>query len=240
MQNSRHLVKESLIYEFSFKKGFERFFGPIDSYVFFGLLPSYLERQNSSLIYMVSSFIKQTEDKGSGFFLYDFKNLYEQIRQAHISGKRIVLWGVSFALLDYIQEYTMHIPEMIVIETGGMKGRKKEMIREEMHDKLKKGFGTKNICSEYGMTEMLSQAYSMGDGKFRTVPWLKVRVREINDPFKKESEGKTGGINIIDLANIYSCSFIATQDLGRVNADGTFEVLGRFDNSDIRGCSLLI
>jgi len=240
MDASRHYVYDPQIYTASFIRGFEHNFGPIDSYVFLGLLPSYLERQNSSLIYMVNELIVRTRDSGSGFYLYDFERLSAQIRKLRNSGKKIILWGVSFALLDFAEHYHQDYPDLIVIETGGMKGRKKEIIREDLHSQLSKGLGTEKIYSEYGMTEMLSQAYSTADKRFTPVPWLRVVSREINDPFSPAGYGRTGGLNIIDLANIYSCSFIATNDLGRVYQDGSFEVLGRFDNSDVRGCSLLV
>jgi len=240
MINSRHLLADLSWYKESFKKAFRLFYGDIKSYCILALLPSYLEREGSSLIYMVEDLVKNSENPDSGFYLYDYEDLFQQLNKQQSLKQPTLLIGVTFALLDFVEQYQLDFPELIVMETGGMKGRRKEMIREELHQTLCKGFGVKNIHSEYGMTELLSQAYSKGDGIFNSPPWMKVITRDTNDPLSNLSGNQTGGINVIDLANINSCSFIATQDLGKVYADGSFEVLGRFDNSDIRGCNLLI
>ena len=237
---SRHFVSDVSWYTESFRKAFQLFYGDITNYTVLALLPSYLEREGSSLIYMADDLIKQSNDADSGFFLYNHEELYRQLIKQQLTKKPTLLIGVTFALLDFIEQYQFNFPELIVMETGGMKGRRKEMIREELHDTLCAGFGVDMIHSEYGMTELLSQAYSKGNGIFECPPWMKIITRDTNDPITALTNGQTGGINIIDLANINSCSFIATQDLGRVQPDGSFEVLGRFDNSDIRGCNLLI
>jgi hypothetical protein len=204
------------------------------------LLPSYLEREGSSLIYMVDDLIKQSNNPDSGFFLYNHDELFQQLKKQQDAGRPTLLIGVTFGLLDFIDQYQVNFPELVVMETGGMKGRRKEMIREELHEVLGAGFGVKHIHSEYGMTELLSQAYSKGEGIFNCPPWMKIIIRDTNDPLSTLQTGKTGGISVIDLANINSCAFIATQDLGKIYTDGSFEVLGRFDQSDIRGCNLLI
>lgn len=240
MVTSRHYVTDVSWYTESFRKAFQLFYGDIKNYTILALLPSYLEREGSSLIYMADDLIKQSANADSGFFLYNHDELYQQLKKQQQARKPVLLIGVTFALLDFIENYTLDFPKLIVMETGGMKGRRKEMIREELHDKLCKGFGVKAIHSEYGMTELLSQAYSKGNGIFNCPPWMKIVTRDTNDPMSALKPGKTGGINVIDLANINSCSFIATQDLGKVYEDSSFEVLGRFDNSDIRGCNLLI
>jgi phenylacetate-coenzyme A ligase PaaK-like adenylate-forming protein len=240
MITSSHHVADVSWYIQSFRKAFELFYGDIKEYTVLALLPSYLEREGSSLIYMAQDLITQSANPASGFFLYNHQELYNTLLQQKAAGKPTLLIGVTFALLDFIDNYTINFPELIVMETGGMKGRRKEMIREELHQALCAGFGVTAIHSEYGMTELLSQAYSKGEGVFNCPPWMKIITRDTNDPFTLMGEGKTGGVNIIDLANINSCAFIATQDLGRVYADGAFEVMGRFDNSDIRGCNLLI
>ncbi len=237
---SRHLVTDVSWYQKSFRKGFELFYGDIKNYAFLALLPSYLERTGSSLIYMVEDLIAGTENADSGFYLYNDEELYKKLIQLQQQKQPTVLIGVTFALLDFIEKHQINFTELILMETGGMKGRRKEMIREELHQTLCQGFGVPAIHSEYGMTELLSQAYSLGQGLFRCVPWMKVLIRDTNDPFTLLPNGKTGGINVIDLANSNSCSFIATQDLGKINENGTFEVLGRFDFSDIRGCNLLV
>jgi phenylacetate-coenzyme A ligase PaaK-like adenylate-forming protein len=240
MITSRHMVTDVSWYEQSFRKAFELFYGDIRNYCVLALLPSYLEREGSSLIYMADDLIKQSENPDSGFYLYNHEDLYQQLQKQQAAGKPTLLIGVTFALLDFVDQYRIDFPELIVMETGGMKGRRKEMIREELHETLTNGFGVKHIHSEYGMTELLSQAYSKGVGIFNCPPWMKIITRDTNDPITTLTGGRTGGINIIDLANINSCSFIATQDLGKIYADGSFEVLGRFDNADIRGCNLLI
>jgi phenylacetate-coenzyme A ligase PaaK-like adenylate-forming protein len=240
MITSRHIVTDVSWYEQSFRKAFELFYGDIRNYCVLALLPSYLERAGSSLIYMAEDLIKQSENPDSGFYLYNHEDLYQQLQKQQAAGKPTLLIGVTFALLDFVDQYNIDFPELIVMETGGMKGRRKEMIREELHETLTNGFGVKHIHSEYGMTELLSQAYSKGVGIFDCPPWMKIITRDTNDPITTLTGGRTGGINIIDLANINSCSFIATQDLGKIYPDGSFEVLGRFDNADIRGCNLLI
>jgi len=240
MVTSSHFVSDVSWYIESFRKAFGLFYGDIRNYTILALLPAYLEREGSSLIYMAQDLIKQSENPDSGFFLYDHDKLYQQLKKQQAAQKPTILIGVTFALLDFIDNYTLDFPELIVMETGGMKGRRKEMIREELHDQLCRGFGVKTIHSEYGMTELLSQAYSKGDGIFNCPPWMKVITRDTNDPMALIESDRAGGINVIDLANINSCSFIATQDLGKVYVDNSFEVLGRFDNSDIRGCNLLI
>jgi hypothetical protein len=224
----------------SFRNTFEYFYGPITNYCILALLPSYLEREGSSLIYMVEDLIKQSNHPDSGFYLHDTVGLRKKLEILENTGSKILLIGVSFALLDMTEQHPITLKNTIVMETGGMKGRRKEMIREELHAILKKGFGVEKIHSEYGMTELLTQAYSKGDGIFQTPPWMKILIRDTEDPLTLLKVGQTGGINVIDLANINSCSFIATQDLGKIHSDGNFEVLGRFDHSDIRGCNLMV
>lgn len=237
--SSHHIADVSWYIE-SFRTAFGLFYGDIEDYTVLALLPSYLEREGSSLIYMADDLIKQSKNPESGFFLYNHDELYHQLKKQQEAQKPTLLIGVTFALLDFIENYTLNFPQLIVMETGGMKGRRKEMIREELHEQLCKGFGVDAIHSEYGMTELLSQAYSKGLGIFNCPPWMKIITRDTNDPMSIIYDGKAGGINVIDLANVNSCSFIATQDLGKIYADNSFEVLGRFDNSDIRGCNLLI
>jgi phenylacetate-coenzyme A ligase PaaK-like adenylate-forming protein len=240
MITSSHHVTDVSWYEESFRKAFRLFYGDIKDYTVLALLPSYLEREGSSLIYMAQDLITESDNPDSGFFLYNHEELYKMLQSQKQAAKPTLLIGVTFALLDFIDNYKIDFPELIVMETGGMKGRRKEMIREELHSALCAGFGVNAIHSEYGMTELLSQAYSKGEGIFNCPPWMKIITRDTNDPFTLVGAGKTGGVNIIDLANINSCSFVATQDLGKVYEDGSFEVLGRFDNSDIRGCNLLV
>jgi hypothetical protein len=237
---SKHLVKDLNWYDWSFREAFDYFYGPIEDYVVLALLPSYLERDGSSLIYMADDFIKRSKHKESGFYLNNRKELVENLNELEKSGKKTLLLGVSFALLDLVEEHPFSLKHTIVMETGGMKGRRKEMIRKELHQVLASGFGVEHIHSEYGMTELLSQAYSKGKGIFQCPPWMKIKIRDTEDALTLLPTGKSGGINIIDLANRYSCSFLATQDLGRCIDEKNFEVLGRFDNSDIRGCNLLI
>jgi phenylacetate-coenzyme A ligase PaaK-like adenylate-forming protein len=237
---SKHYVTDLDVYKQSFRKGFHSYYGNIDDYVVLALLPSYLERDGSSLIYMVDDMIKQSNHCESGFYLDDLDALSKTLIELDKSDKNVLLIGVSFALLDLVERYQFDLKNTIIMETGGMKGRRKEIVRAELHQILKQGFGVKNIHSEYGMTELLSQAYSNGDGIFKCPKWMKVLTRDTEDALSIQQPGKTGGINMIDLANINSCSFIATQDLGRVLNDGSFEVVGRFDNSDIRGCNLMV
>ncbi|TRO64313.1 acyl transferase [Christiangramia sabulilitoris] len=236
---SKHYVTSLKLYEKSFLKAFEKFYGNPEKFVFLALLPSYLERTGSSLIYMADALIKLSSHKESGFYLNDIGALSEKLEALDKSGEKVFLIGVSFALLDLVESYQFNLKNTIVMETGGMKGRRKEMIREELHSVLKKGFNVDRIHSEYGMTELLSQAYSNGNGIFDCPPWMKILIRDPEDALSLIPGGKTGGINVIDLANINSCSFIATQDLGRIKNSG-IEILGRFDNSDIRGCNLLL
>jgi len=237
---SRHLVSDTSLYIRSYREGFNHFYGDIANYTLTALLPSYQEREGSSLIFMIDDLIEQTNNLNSGYFLYDHQVLEQKLKLLHDAGQPTLLIGVTYALLDFAESRTLEFPELIVMETGGMKGKRKEMIRTELHEILCNGFGVPLIHSEYGMTELLSQAYSKGGGIFHCPPWLKVLVRDTNDPLSLLGNQQTGGLNFIDLANINSCSFIATQDLGRTFPDGTFEVLGRFDNSDIRGCNLLV
>lgn len=237
---SKHYVNNLSIYEQSFRLGFKHFYGEIEEYTILALLPSYLEREGSSLVYMAEKLIQDSNQTLSGFYLYDIEKLVGVIKQLISENKKILLLGVSFALLDLVEEYSLRLPpDTIVMETGGMKGRRKELIREELHLLLKKGFGISKIHSEYGMTELLSQAYSYGDGLFYPPPWMRVSIRNPEDPLTTLEKGRTGGINIIDLANIDSCSFIATQDLGKLHEKNSFEIIGRFDHSDIRGCNLM-
>lgn len=239
-QTSQHFVTDLDIYVESFRRGFSNFYGSVEDYAVLALLPSYLEREGSSLIYMVDDLIKKSKNPHSGFYLHDLKALKERLEFLEHQEQKILLIGVSFALLDLVESFSFKLKNTIVMETGGMKGRRKEMIRAELHQVLKDGFGVEKIHSEYGMTELLSQAYSFGNGIFRCPPWMKILIRDPEDAMSLLPKGKTGGINIIDLANINSCSFIATQDLGKNFGGGKSEILGRFDNSDIRGCNLLI
>lgn len=240
MITSKHLVADSSLYERSFRLAFEQFYGPVEDLAILALLPSYLERTGSSLIYMVDDLIKHSKQAESNYFLYNQQDLFDCLQSLKAKGTKTVLFGVTYALLDFVEAFQIEFPELIIMETGGMKGKRKEMIREELHERLKAGFGVPHIHSEYGMTELLSQGYSKGEGLFYTPKWMKVLIRDTNDPLSLIDDKKTGAINVIDLANYYSCSFIATQDLGKYHPDGSFEILGRFDNSDIRGCNLLV
>ena len=239
-QQSKHFVIDTEIYIRSFLEGFARFYGDLKEYCVLALLPSYLERNGSSLVYMVNELIKQSQQAESGFYLDNLAELVSKIHSEELKDKKILLIGVSFALLDLVEKFSIRHPNLIVMETGGMKGRRKELIREELHQQLSNGLGVHSIHSEYGMTELLSQAYSLGNGIFECPTWMKVLIRDTNDPFCFLENGRSGGVNVIDLANIYSCSFIMTQDLGKSNDGKSFEILGRFDSSDIRGCNLLI
>lgn len=249
--NSRHFVKGAQLYRETFTKGFKRFYGPVEDWCVLGLLPSYLERNNSSLVFMTDELIRLSGHRDSGFYLDDYEKLSLLINELEEQGQKTLLLGVTFALLDFATVYSARqhgksLKQTIVMETGGMKGRRKEMVRQEVHTILKEAFGVPVIHSEYGMTELLSQAYSYGDGVFKCPPWMRVLIREEDDPLKiklprfQTAPSQTGVINIIDLANIYSCSFIATDDAGKLFPDGSFEVLGRIDNSDVRGCSLMV
>ena len=236
---SKHHVNNLNVYENSFRKGFQQFYGNIEDYVVLALLPNYLERDGSSLIYMVNNMISQSKHPESGFYLTNITELKDTLTTLDSQGKKVLLIGVSFALLDLVETYQFRLENTIVMETGGMKGRRKELVRDELHSILKQGFGVNTIHSEYGMTELLSQAYSKGNGVFHCPNWVRILTRDTEDALTIQDQGKTGGINVIDLANINSCAFIATQDLGHIYIDGSFEIIGRFDNSDIRGCNLM-
>ncbi len=240
MITSSHQVAEVKLYEESFLNAFEIFYGSPKNYCILALLPAYLEREGSSLVYMADRLMKESNHIDSGFYLNQYAELSKLLSSLRDQKQPTILIGVTFALLDLVEQFPLSFPELIIMETGGMKGRRKEMIREELHQILTLGFNVKTIHSEYGMTELLSQAYSKGEGVFNCPPWMKITVREINDPFANVNVGQSGGLNVIDLANVYSCAFIATQDLGKQKEDGSFEVLGRFDNSDLRGCNLLV
>ena len=240
MTTSQHLVTDVSLYEESYRRGFSQFYGNIENYVVLALLPSYLEREGSSLIYMVEDLIQLSNQPESGFYLNNHDELIEKLIELDSQGQNVILIGVTYALLDLIEKRKFQLQNTIIMETGGMKGKRKEMIREELHQQLCAGFGVSSIHSEYGMTELLSQAYSLGEGIFECPSWMQILIRDTEDALSYITNGKTGGINVIDLANRNSCSFIATQDLGKKYANGTFEVLGRFDNSDIRGCNLMV
>ncbi|WP_139422465.1 LuxE/PaaK family acyltransferase [Chryseobacterium mulctrae] len=243
MNLSKHFIADENIYQESIYKSFEQFIGKPEDFIFLGLLPSYLEKQNSSLIYMVDYLMKKSDKPENGYFLYNHEDLFKLLNE--LKDKKVILFGVSFALLDFLDfcnsnsQILQLSNTLTVIETGGMKGRKEEMTKDELLKILQEGFKTEKIYSEYSMTELLSQAYSLGQNEYQCPNWMRVLMRNVEDPFSYEKEGKTGAINIIDLANIHSCSFIATQDLGKVVGD-KFQVLGRIDHSDIRGCSLLV
>lgn len=239
-QPSYHHVSDITIYKKSLKKNFYINYKNPHDYCILALLPSYLERSGSSLIFMADTLIKQSQHPNSGFFLDNFAKLSAILKQNEQNEQKTILLGVSYALLQFSEQNPMQLKHTIVMETGGMKGRHKEITKEELHNILKERFQTDFIHSEYGMTELLSQAYAKVNGKFFCPPWMQVMIRDTNDPFSFVEAGKTGGLNIIDLANINSCSFIETKDLGRINKDASFEVLGRFENSDIRGCNLLV
>jgi phenylacetate-coenzyme A ligase PaaK-like adenylate-forming protein len=239
-QQSKHLVSDTSVYEQSYLKTFKQFYGNIEDYCVLALLPSYQEREGSSLIYMVDDLIAKSKHPKSGFYLNNLTELSETIKEIESKGQKTILFGVTYALLDLAAEFPQHLKHTIIMETGGMKGKRKELLKEEIHQLLEEAFLTSNIHSEYGMTELLSQGYSKGKNIFNTPPWMKILIRDVNDPLTTIGNNKTGGINVIDFANIYSCPFIATQDLGRTFDDGTFSVLGRFSNADIRGCNLLI
>jgi phenylacetate-coenzyme A ligase PaaK-like adenylate-forming protein len=238
--SSKHFVTDLSVYEDAFQKGFKQFYGNPEDYCILALLPAYLERTGSSLVYMVDKLIKHSKHSKSGFYLNNHQELRETLNGLKAEKQKTLLIGVSFGLLDFIEEQSFHWSELTVMETGGMKGRRKEMIRSELHSILKNGFGVNQIHSEYGMTELLSQAYSKGNGLYQCPPWMKVSTRDSADPFSTNNYGQSGGLNIIDLANINSCAFIATDDLAKVYEDGSFEVLGRFDSAEVRGCNLMI
>ena len=240
-QTSIHYVADKALYEESFLRCFEYFVGKPEKFAILGLLPSYLERQNSSLVYMVNTLINRTKNSDSGFYLYDLESFAEKLQKLSDIGQKTIVFGVGFALLEVVEKYRFNLQNVSVFETGGMKGRKKEITRGELHHTLAQGFGVDIIYSEYGMTELLSQAYSMNGESFRCPPYMKILLRDMQDPLSIIlTVNVRGGINVIDLANLYSCSFIATQDVGKYRSDGSFEVLGRFDYADIRGCNMLI
>ncbi len=237
---SKHLVSDISLYRESYLKAFELFYGDITQYCILSLLPNYREREGSSLIYMVDDLISKSKHEQSGFYLNDYESLSMRLQKLEKEGQKTILFGVSYALLDLAEQFPQKLEHTLIIETGGTKGKRKEMLKEELHQNLKAAFSLDVIHSEYGMSELLSQSYSNGEGIFKSPPWKKVLIRDTNDPLSIIGDNKTGGINVIDLANIYSCPFIATQDLGKTFEDGTFIVLGRFDNSDLRGCNLLL
>ncbi len=236
--SSKHDVKDAELYKQSYLKGFQAFYGDVSEWCIIGLLPSYLERKGSSLVVMVDDLIGLSGHPQSGFYLNEFNKLGEVLGELELKKQQTLVIGVTFALLDFAEQFPMNLQYTTIMETGGMKGRRKEMIRAEVHEYLKKQFKLQKIHSEYGMTELLSQGYSKGDGVFSHVPWMKILIRDEDDPLKVSVKGK-GLINVIDFANVHSCSFIATDDVGKVNEEGNFEVIGRMDNSDIRGCSLM-
>ena len=239
-EQSKHLVADLSLYKKSYLRAFQQFYGDINDYCILALLPSYQEREGSSLIYMVDDLIKKSGHPKSGFYLNNLTELSNTIKELEKKGQKTILFGVTYALLDLAAHHPQHLKHTIIMETGGMKGKRKELLKEEIHQLLKEAFLTENIHSEYGMTELLSQSYSKGKNNFKSPPWMRILIRDVNDPLSIIGNNKTGGINVIDLANIYSCPFIATQDLGKTFDDNSFSVLGRFDNSDLRGCNLLV
>jgi phenylacetate-coenzyme A ligase PaaK-like adenylate-forming protein len=239
-QTSKHYITDTAIYANSFTTSFNIFYGNPNRYCILALLPSYLERQGSSLVYMVDKLIKLSNHPESGFFLNEFELLAERLKRLDDQGQKCLLIGVSFALVEFAEKYQFPLTNSIIMETGGMKGRRKEMVREELHSQLCSAFCLESIHSEYGMTELLSQAYSDGNGIFHCPPWMKIVIRDPYDPFTSLQSRKAGAINIIDLANIYSCSFIQTEDLGKLDDNGSFEVIGRMNDAQLRGCNLLV
>jgi len=238
-EQSQHLVSNIELYKSSYQKAFQLFYGDITNYCILALLPSYKEREDSSLIYMVDDLIKKSKHPQSNYYLNNYEELATTLKELESKKQKTILFGVTYALLDLAEVFPQKLEHIIIMETGGMKGQRKELLKEEIHSILKHSFAAENIHSEYGMTELLSQGYSKGNNIFKTPPWMKILTRDVNDPLSIISN-KTGGINVIDLANIYSCPFIATQDLGRTFDDGSFSVLGRFNNADVRGCNLLV
>jgi len=240
MITSKHLVTDVSLYEQSYRLAFSQFYGNLEDYAVLALLPSYLERTGSSLIYMVKDLIEGSNNEHSGFYLHNYDELIAKLTALDNAGQNVILIGVTYALLDLIEQQNFQLKNTIIMETGGMKGKRKEMIREELHALLCEGFGVSSIHSEYGMTELLSQAYSLGNGVFECPSWMHILIRDPEDALSYVADGKTGGVNVIDLANFNSCSFIATQDLGKKQPNNSFEILGRFDHSDIRGCNLMV
>lgn len=239
MERSRHLIKDAALYRKSLIESFRHFYRNPSDYVFLALLPNYIEQKNSSLIYMMEELMRESGAKENGYYLYNHEDMYQKLIQLRDNQQKTILWGVTFALLDFAEQYTLDFPQLVVFETGGMKGRRKEMVKEELYDILRKAFGVADIHSEYGMCELLSQAYSKGGNIFSTPPWMQLRLRSEKDPFDGSNQMATGVINIIDLANLHSCAFIATEDLGRRHPNG-IEILGRMDHSQTRGCSLMV
>lgn len=239
-QKSHHFVADELLYNKSFSEGFRLFYGHPGDYCLLALLPSYLERKGSSLVHMVDGLMKQSGHPLNGFYLHDKDALTARLIELREARQKTMLIGVTYALLDLAEAFPMQFPDLIVMETGGMKGRRREMVRDEVHEVLCNRFGISRVHSEYGMTELLSQAYSSGGGLFKTPPWMKIFIRDMNDPLSMAAPGQSGGINVIDLANRHSCAFIATQDVGRLHAGDSFEVIGRFDHSEVRGCNLMV
>lgn len=239
-ETSRHYVTDVQLYEESFLRGFEHFYGAPQKYCILALLPGYAERQGSSLAYMAERLVEQSAHPLGGFFLHNYDELAARLALLHRQQQQAILIGVSFALLDLAEQRQFRFPNLTVMETGGMKGKRREMPREELHRSLCRSFGVEVVHSEYGMTELLSQAYSLGNGRFLTPPWMRVSLRDLHNPFSPAATGVSGGINVTDLANQNSCAFIETQDLGRLHADGTFEVLGRIDHAIARGCNMLV
>ncbi len=240
MERSKHYVAEAAMYETSLTKSFQQFYGSPSDYCILALLPSYLERDGSSLVYMADSLIKKSQHEESGFYLFEYDELITKLKKLKAEKQKTLVIGVSFAFLELANDYEEDLSGSIFMETGGMKGRRKEIIRRELHEILKSSFNLSSVHSEYGMTELLSQAYSYGDGVFYTPPWMKILIRDSHDPFCILPPERSGIINVIDLANRYSCSFLATSDIGKLYKDGSFKVLGRMDSSDIRGCNLLV
>lgn len=236
---ARHHLPWPALYERSFMTGFRNVLGEPATWRIIGLLPAYLERPDSSLVHMAHRLVEASGDPHGGLYLNQLGQVADLLRRSEVEGRRTLLLGVPFALLDLAERYPMPLRNVHIVETGGMKGRRPELVREDLHDRLRQAFGVDRVGGEYGMTELLSQAWSEGGGRYRCPPWMAVRIREVNDPFARERIGRTGGIDVIDLCNIASCPFISTQDLGRLHPDGSFEVLGRFDHSDLRGCNLL-
>jgi len=237
---SRHYVADLPWYYQVCQRGFEQQWGPLTDFHIFALLPSYLERKNASLVAMADFFVEQSQSTYSGFYLSNLEQLVNQVEAARQTNRRILLLGVTFALLSLAETYRLQWPEVVIMETGGMKGRRKEVTRAEVQELLANGLGVTTVASEYGMTELLSQAYSQANGQFTPPPWMKIRIRDTYDPFSPTPDGRQGGINVIDLANVDSCAFIETKDLGKSINNKSFEVLGRFDNSEVRGCSLMV
>ena len=239
-EQSKHLISDLTLYKKSFRKTFQKFYGDVNDYCVLALLPSYQEREASSLIFMVDDLISKSKHPKSSFYLNNLSELSETIKELEHKGQKTILFGVTYALLDLAEQYPQQLKNTIIMETGGMKGKRKELLKEEIHQLLQEAFITEKIHSEYGMTELLSQGYSKGENIFNFPPWMKILIRDVNDPLSIIGNNKTGGVNVIDLANIYSCPFIATQDLGKTFDNGSFTVLGRFDESDLRGCNLLV